>query len=100
MKITKTPNGTATATATAQKAEVMPPTSSSAPTTTVNVPSYLFAEKLIPVLVDLMLQAPAVEKYIIYPEVIQSLGRYTAVIWSSYLSEMDVAIFNFYTLVY
>ncbi|KAL5196020.1 Protein MON2 [Glycine soja] len=39
------------------------------------IPSYIFAEKLVPVLVDLFLQAPAVEKYIIYPEIIQSLGR-------------------------
>ncbi|OMO62280.1 hypothetical protein CCACVL1_22908 [Corchorus capsularis] len=51
------------------------PSSSSASGATVNVPSYVFAEKLMPVLVDLMLQAPAVEKHIIFPEVIQSLGR-------------------------
>ncbi|XWS58298.1 hypothetical protein CRYUN_Cryun08bG0021900 [Craigia yunnanensis] len=69
----ETPNGTASATV--QKAEVTSPTSGSAPAATVNIPSYLFAEKLIPVLVDLMLQVPAVEKYIIFPEVIQSLGR-------------------------
>jgi len=39
------------------------------------LPSYIFAEKLVPVLVELFLQAPAVEKHIIYPEIIQSLGR-------------------------
>ncbi|KAH1192065.1 Protein MON2 [Glycine max] len=39
------------------------------------IPSYIFAEKLVPVLVDLFLRAPTVEKYIIYPEIIQSLGR-------------------------
>ncbi|KAK7269248.1 hypothetical protein RIF29_21968 [Crotalaria pallida] len=39
------------------------------------IPSYMFAEKLVPVLADLFLQAPAVEKYIIYPEIIQSIGR-------------------------
>ncbi|XP_058754253.1 uncharacterized protein LOC131627411 isoform X2 [Vicia villosa] len=39
------------------------------------IPSYIFAEKLVPVLVDLFLQAPTAEKYIVYPEVIQSLGR-------------------------
>ncbi|XP_027363555.1 protein MON2 homolog isoform X3 [Abrus precatorius] len=39
------------------------------------IPSYMFAEKLVPVLVDLFLQAPAVEKYNIYPEIIQSFGR-------------------------
>ncbi|KAJ0013658.1 hypothetical protein Pint_20577 [Pistacia integerrima] len=37
--------------------------------------SHLFAEKLIPVLVDLFLRAPAVEKCIIFPEIVQSLGR-------------------------
>ncbi|XP_022719220.1 protein MON2 homolog isoform X2 [Durio zibethinus] len=69
----ETPNGTASASV--QKAEVPSPTSDSAPAATVNIPSYLFAEKLIPALVDLVLQAPAIEKYIILPEVIQSLGR-------------------------
>ncbi|XP_052193720.1 uncharacterized protein LOC127802068 isoform X3 [Diospyros lotus] len=37
--------------------------------------SYLLAEKLIPILVDLFLQAPAVEKYNIFPAIVQSLGR-------------------------
>ncbi|XP_027107484.1 uncharacterized protein [Coffea arabica] len=37
--------------------------------------SYLFAEKVVPVLVDLFLQAPAAEKYNIYVETIQGLGR-------------------------
>ncbi|WOG82786.1 hypothetical protein DCAR_0101954 [Daucus carota subsp. sativus] len=36
---------------------------------------HLFAEKLIPRLVDLFLQAPAGEKYSIYPDIIQSLRR-------------------------
>lgn len=51
--------------------------SGSGSTTAINagIPSYIFAEKLVPVLVDLFLQAPTVEKYIIYPEIIQSLGR-------------------------
>ncbi|TYH46050.1 hypothetical protein ES332_D11G308900v1 [Gossypium tomentosum] len=69
----ETPNDTASASV--QKAELPSPTSSSAQEATVNIPSYLLAEKLIPVLVDLILQAPAVEKYIIFPEVIHSLGR-------------------------
>ncbi|XP_048499191.1 uncharacterized protein LOC104890970 isoform X6 [Beta vulgaris subsp. vulgaris] len=34
----------------------------------------IFSEKLIPVLIDLFLQAPDSEKYIIYPEMIQALG--------------------------
>lgn len=50
--------------------------SGSSTATVASIPSYLFAEKLVPVLVDLFLQAPAVEKYIIFPEIIQSLGRY------------------------
>ncbi|XP_048323990.2 uncharacterized protein LOC107412268 isoform X2 [Ziziphus jujuba] len=50
------------------KMEITSPTSA-------GIPSYLFAEKLVPLLVDLFLQAPAIEKYIIYPEIIQSLGR-------------------------
>ncbi|KAK6139372.1 hypothetical protein DH2020_026880 [Rehmannia glutinosa] len=35
----------------------------------------LFAEKLVPVLVDLFLQAPVIEKCNVFPNVIQSLGR-------------------------
>ncbi|XP_047946837.1 protein MON2 homolog [Salvia hispanica] len=35
----------------------------------------LFTEKLVPVLVDIFVQAPLKEKYIIFPNVIQSLGR-------------------------
>ncbi|KAK8589392.1 hypothetical protein V6N12_023790 [Hibiscus sabdariffa] len=68
---TETPDDTASV----QKAEVLSRTSSSAREATFNIPSYLFAEKIIPILVDLILQAPAVEKYIIFPEVIHSLGR-------------------------
>lgn len=37
--------------------------------------SQLFAEKLIPVLVDLCIQAPAAEKYSVLPDIIQVLGR-------------------------
>ncbi|XP_010256047.1 PREDICTED: protein MON2 homolog isoform X2 [Nelumbo nucifera] len=37
--------------------------------------SYIFGEKLIPVLVDLFLLTPAVEKYKMFPEIIQGLGR-------------------------
>ncbi|KAJ8760664.1 hypothetical protein K2173_017642 [Erythroxylum novogranatense] len=39
------------------------------------MPSYLFAEKLVPVLVDLFLEASIIEKYIIFSEIIQTLGR-------------------------
>ncbi|KAK8546017.1 hypothetical protein V6N12_026821 [Hibiscus sabdariffa] len=66
-------NGTFSATV--QKAEVPSPTFGSSSAAAVNSPNYLFAEKLIPVLVDLMLKAPAAKKYIILPEVIQRLGR-------------------------
>ena len=54
----ETPNGNFSASV--QKAEVPGPTSGSASAATVNIPNYLFAEKLILVLVDLTLQAPAV----------------------------------------
>lgn len=35
----------------------------------------LFSDKLLPLLVDLFLQAPAVEKYDIVPDIIEGLGR-------------------------
>lgn len=67
------PNGTASISQT----KVESPSLSSGSTTalTAGIPSYLFAEKLVPVLVDLFLQAPEIEKYIIFPELIQCLGR-------------------------
>lgn len=37
--------------------------------------NYLLADKIVPVLVDLFLHAPATEKYKIFPEIIQGLGR-------------------------
>ncbi|KAG9451995.1 hypothetical protein H6P81_004899 [Aristolochia fimbriata] len=37
--------------------------------------SYIFAQKLIPVLVDLFILAPAAEKLIVFPDIIQALGR-------------------------
>lgn len=39
------------------------------------ISSHLLGEKLVPVLVDLFQSAPAVEKYNVFPEVIQGLGR-------------------------
>ncbi|XP_009151234.2 protein MON2 homolog isoform X2 [Brassica rapa] len=42
---------------------------------TTRITSNMFAEKLIPALVELLLQAPAVEKYILFPEIIQNLRR-------------------------
>ncbi|XP_010546618.1 PREDICTED: protein MON2 homolog isoform X2 [Tarenaya hassleriana] len=44
-------------------------------TPTSRIGGTMFAEKLIPALVELLLQAPAVEKYILFPEIIQTLGR-------------------------
>ncbi|GMN25335.1 hypothetical protein TIFTF001_000898 [Ficus carica] len=58
-----------------KKKEAKSPSSRSSTAVTAGLPSYLFAEKLVPLLVDLFLKAPLVEKYIIYPEIIQSLGR-------------------------
>ncbi|KAL5770732.1 hypothetical protein ACOSP7_014886 [Xanthoceras sorbifolium] len=68
-----TPNGTARISA--NSAEASSRSSGSITTATTGVTSHLFAEKVISVLVDLFLQAPAVEKGIIYPEIIQNLGR-------------------------
>ncbi|KAI3784337.1 hypothetical protein L1987_43435 [Smallanthus sonchifolius] len=39
------------------------------------ITSDLFAEKLVPVLVDMFLQAPVAEKFIIFPYIIEGLGR-------------------------
>ena len=55
--------------------ETKSPNSRSSTAITSSMPSYAFAEKLVPLLVDLFLKAPSVEKHIIYPEIIQSLGR-------------------------
>ncbi|KAJ8556427.1 hypothetical protein K7X08_029818 [Anisodus acutangulus] len=44
-------------------------------TTVPSISNNLFVEKLVPVLVDLFLQAPPAEKYKILPDIIQSLGR-------------------------
>ncbi|CAA3013760.1 MON2 homolog isoform X1 [Olea europaea subsp. europaea] len=40
-----------------------------------NYTTNLFSDKLLPLLVDLFLQAPAVEKYDIVPDIIEGLGR-------------------------
>lgn len=67
------PNGTASLSPTKVEA---PSLSSVSASLIAGVPSYMFAEKLVPVLVDLFLQAPEIQKHIIFPELIQSLGRY------------------------
>lgn len=43
---------------------------------TAGVSSHLFGEKLVPILVDIFLYAPSVERCNISPEIIQGLGRY------------------------
>lgn len=68
------PNGTASISS--KEAEAPPQGSGSTITVSGGIPNYVFAEKLVPVLIDLLLHAPAVEKYIIFPEIIQSLERY------------------------
>ncbi|KAK1432406.1 hypothetical protein QVD17_09302 [Tagetes erecta] len=64
-------------TTTSEQVEVESLSSSSnsrkAPAKTIT--SDLFAEKLVPVLVDMFLQAPVTEKFIIFPYIIQGLGR-------------------------
>ncbi|XP_043815885.1 protein MON2 homolog isoform X2 [Manihot esculenta] len=67
------PNGTASISS--KEAEAPPQGSGSTITVSGGIPNYVFAEKLVPVLIDLLLHAPAVEKYIIFPEIIQSLER-------------------------
>lgn len=67
------PNGTASISP--SKVEATSLSSGSTTALAVGIPSYLFAEKLVPLLVDLFLQTPEIEKYIIFPELIQSLGR-------------------------
>lgn len=58
-----------------KKAEDPSQGSGSSTTIVAGIPNYLFAEKLVPVLLDLLLQAPTIEKHIIFPEIIQTLGR-------------------------
>ncbi|KAL5566940.1 hypothetical protein UlMin_030104 [Ulmus minor] len=58
-----------------RKGSISPTSHSSAAVAAGGIPTYLFAEKLVPLLVDLFLKTPVVEKYIVYPEIIQSLGR-------------------------
>ncbi|KAK4596244.1 hypothetical protein RGQ29_014332 [Quercus rubra] len=67
------PNGTMSISL--SKVEATSLSSGSTTALTEGIPSYLFAEKLVPVMVDLFLQAPEIEKHIIFPELIQSLGR-------------------------
>lgn len=69
----ETPNGTASNSP--SKTEASSLSAGSTTSIMAGIPSYLFAEKLIPVLVDLFLQAPAVEKYSIFPEIVQGLSR-------------------------
>ncbi|XP_011003788.1 PREDICTED: protein MON2 homolog isoform X2 [Populus euphratica] len=66
-------NGTASVSP--KKAEDPSQGSGSSTTIVAGIPSYLFAEKLVPVLLDLLLKAPTIEKHIVFPEIIQTLGR-------------------------
>ncbi|KAI3894720.1 hypothetical protein MKX03_033369 [Papaver bracteatum] len=63
------PNGVATASQSPKSGSTT--TKSGTPSIT----NHLFAEKLVPVLVDLFVSAPRVEKYNIFPEIIQGFGR-------------------------
>ncbi|XP_008450757.2 uncharacterized protein LOC103492245 isoform X2 [Cucumis melo] len=62
----------ASATSNHEASQSVTPGSAVAP---VGIQNVLFAEKLVPALVELFLHAPMVEKCIICPEIIQSLGR-------------------------
>lgn len=50
------------------------------------VPGYLFAEKFVPVLVNLFLQAPVSVKYKTFPEIVSGLGRYPYLLSPPYAS--------------
>ncbi|OVA15488.1 protein of unknown function DUF1981 [Macleaya cordata] len=65
------PNGVASA----SQAQSPNSGSATAKSAAASISSNMFAEKLVPVLVDLFQSAPAVEKYSIFPEIIQGLGR-------------------------
>ncbi|KAI3669236.1 hypothetical protein L6452_40463 [Arctium lappa] len=73
MSVSDIPNGTASN----KHVEVESPSSSSDSkrASAMTVSSDLFAEKLVPVLVDLFLQAPIAERSITFPYIIQGLGR-------------------------
>ncbi|KAK9292717.1 hypothetical protein L1049_020696 [Liquidambar formosana] len=69
----ETPNGIASISP--QKVEAPSMSSTSTTSNMAGIPGYLFAEKLVPVLVDLFIQAPAIEKHKIFPEVVKGLER-------------------------
>lgn len=72
-KTSDAPNGTAND----EQVEVESTSSSSDSTkaSAMTISSDLFAEKLVPVLVDVFLQAPVAERFITFPYIIQGLGR-------------------------
>lgn len=72
-KMVEIPNGTSSMSP--KKLEASSRSSGSKLTKVTTISSDLFAEKLVPVLVDLFLQSPAVEKYTIFPDIVQGLGR-------------------------
>lgn len=67
------PNGLATASS--KRGGVSSPSSRAIKAASVGIPSCLLAEKLIPILADLLRQTTTIEKHIIFPEFIQSFGR-------------------------
>ncbi|XP_024978290.1 protein MON2 homolog isoform X2 [Cynara cardunculus var. scolymus] len=73
MKMSDIPNGTTSN----KRVEVESPSSSSDSKrdSATTISSDLFAEKLVPVLVDLFIQAPVAERSITFPYIIQGLGR-------------------------
>lgn len=63
------------ATASSKRDRVSSTSSGATKAESVGIPSYLLAEKLIPILAGLLQQTTMIEKYIIFPEFIQSFGR-------------------------
>lgn len=72
-KMTEVPNGTASI---PNRLQDSSRNSVSSISTVEGTSHHLFAEKLVPLLVDLFLQAPAAEKYNMFPDIVQSLGRW------------------------
>lgn len=76
-KISEVPNGTSS---TLNRLQDPSRKSVSTISTVEGSSHHLFAEKLVPLLVDLFLQAPAAEKYNMFPDIVQSLGRWGAIL--------------------
>lgn len=74
-RISDVPNGTNSSEQVEVESSSSSSSSGSKKASAITISSDLFAEKLVPVLVDVFLQAPAAEKLTTFPSIIQGLGR-------------------------